>query len=291
MVDVACVLDVRAALGECPIWCAEEACVYWANIDGRAINRFDPASRTNRVYSLPGQVGSFALRAAGGLLVALRSGFHLYDPASGRLEAIVAPEPDKPMNRLNDGRCDPAGRFWAGTMRDPMDHSLREGALYRLGTGRRVTRMLDGIGTSNGMAFSPDGRTFYLADTNPNVQTIWAFNFDAETGAIANRRVFATTHDELGRPDGACCDEEGCYWSASVYGWCVLRYAPDGRVIQRIPVPVEKPSMVAFGGPDLDVLYITSIRVATTAPGQPQAGSLFACRPGARGFAEPRYGG
>lgn len=291
MIDVACVLDVRAPLGECPVWCAEESRLYWADIDGRAINRFDPATGANETFSLPSQVGSFALRAGGGLLVALRTGFHLFDPATAALELVVDPEPDKPLNRLNDGRCDPAGRFWAGTMRDPIDHDVREGSLYRLGTDRIATRLFGDVGIANGLAFSPDGRTMYFSDTNRNVRTIWAFDFDAATGSIANRRVFATTDGEPGRPDGACCDEEGCYWSASVYGWAVLRYAPDGRIIGRVPLPVEKPSMVAFGGPDLDVLYITSIRVATTAPGQPQAGSLFACRPGPRGIPEPRYRG
>ncbi len=291
MIDVACVLDARAELGECPVWCAGEGRLYWADLDGRTINRFDPATGRNEVFRIADQIGSFALRRAGGLVVALRSGFHLYDPATERLDPIADPESHKPLNRFNDGRCDPAGRFWAGTMRDPQDPALREGALYRLDVDRRVTRMIEGIGTSNGLAFSPDGRTMYFADTNPNVQTIWAFDFDVATGAIANRRVFATTRDLPGRPDGACVDEEGCYWSANVYGWQVVRYAPDGRVIQAIKVPVEKPSMVAFGGTNLDVLYITSIRVLTTAPGQPQAGSLFACQPGVRGLPEPYYAG
>lgn len=291
MVDVACVLDVRARLGECPIWCAEENRLYWADLNGRTINRFDPLTGTNEVTSVPAQVGSFALREKGGLVVALRSGFHLFDLATAMLEPIADPETHLPVNRFNDGRCDPAGRFWAGTMRDPQDPNLREGSLYRLGVDRSVSRMVDGIGTSNGLAFSPDRRTMYFADSSVQVQTIWAFDFDAATGTIANRRVFATTHDLPGRPDGACVDQEGCYWSANVYGWQVVRYAPDGRVIQTIPVPVEKPSMVAFGGPRLDVLYITSIRDTTTAGGQPQAGSLFACEPGARGLPEPRYQG
>lgn len=291
MIDVACVLDARAELGECPVWCAGEGRLYWADLDGRTINRFDPATGRNEAFRIADQIGSFALRRAGGLVVALRSGFHLYDPATERLDPIADPESHKPLNRFNDGRCDPAGRFWAGTMRDPQDPALREGALYRLDVDRRVTRMIEGIGTSNGLAFSPEGRTMYFADTNPNVQTIWAFDFDVATGAIANRRVFATTRDLPGRPDGACVDEEGCYWSANVYGWQVVRYAPDGRVIQAIKVPVEKPSMVAFGGTNLDVLYITSIRVLTTAPGQPQAGSLFACQPGVRGLPEPYYAG
>ncbi len=291
MVDVACVLDVRARLGECPIWCAEENRLYWADLDGRTINRFDPLTGTNEVTSVPAQIGSFALRVKGGLVVALRSGFHLFDLATASLEPIADPEAHLPINRFNDGRCDPAGRFWAGTMRDPQDPNLREGSLYRLGLDRSVSRMVEGIGTSNGLAFSPDGRTMYFADSSVQVQTIWAFDFDAATGAIANRRVFATTHDLAGRPDGACVDAEGCYWSANVYGWQVVRYAPDGRVIQTIPVPVEKPSMVAFGGPRLDVLYITSIGVATTAGGQPKAGSLFACEPGVRGLPEPRYQG
>ncbi len=291
MVDVACVLDIRAGLGECPVWCPEENRLYWADLNRWTINRFNPETGSNEVRTLPTQVGSFGLRAGGGMIVALRSGFHLFGFDDGRLEFVAHPEAHLPLNRLNDGRCDPAGRFWAGSMRDPQDPSGRTGTLYRLGPDRTCTAMVGGLGTSNGLAFSPDGRRMYHADSNLQVRTIWVHDFDVDDGTFADRRVFATTNDLPGRPDGACCDEEGCYWSANVYGWQVVRYAPDGRVIAKIPLPVEKPSMVAFGGPRLDVLYITSIRDAPTAGGQPQAGSLFACEPGVRGIAEPRFRG
>jgi len=291
MTDVACVLDIRALLGECPIWCAEEQRLYWADLDGRTINRFNPETGGNEVWSLPAQVGSFALREGGGMLVALRSGLHTGRFGEPDLKPVAHPEAHLPLNRYNDGRTDPAGRFWVGSMRDPQDHDQRTGSLYRLGTDGAMTRMVEGIGTSNGLAFSPDGRTMYFADSTPQVQTIWAFDYDAETGTPSNRRVFATTDGLPGRPDGACVDEEGCYWSANVYGWQVVRYAPDGQVVRTIPVPVEKPSMVCFGGPKLDVLYITSIRVPPIKPGQDRAGSLFACEPGVRGIPEPRYRG
>jgi sugar lactone lactonase YvrE len=291
MTDVACVLDVRARLGECPIWCAEEQRLYWADLNGRTINRFNPATGANEVMSLPAQVGSFALREKGGLLVALRSGLCFMEFGKDAVTPVAHPEADLPLNRYNDGRTDPAGRFWVGSMRDPQDPDQRTGSLYRLGTDRATTKVVEGIGTSNGLAFSPDGRRMYFADSNPHVQTIWAFDYDVATGAASNRRVFARTNDLPGRPDGACVDEEGCYWSANVYGWQIVCYAPDGRVVRTIPVPVEKPSMVCFGGPKLGVLYITSIRDAPIQPGQDRAGSLFACEPGVRGLPEPRYRG
>ena len=207
MTDVSCVLDVRAALGEGPTWNREERRLYWVNINGHTVNRYDPATGANEVCQLPEQVGSFVLREAGGLVVALRSGFHFLDFDTAALTPIADPEADKPDNRFNDGRCGPDGRFWAGTMRDPQDPAQRTGALYCLDTDLSWRTMVSDIGVSNGLAFSPDGGTMYHADTQQ--QTIWAFDFRAEDGTLSNRRVFATTHDLPGRPDGGCVDAEG----------------------------------------------------------------------------------
>jgi sugar lactone lactonase YvrE len=294
MENVTCVLDVHAKVGECPVWCPEEGKLYWVDIGRCTINRFDPATGHNEVCQLPEQIGSFALREQGGIVAALRSGFAFLDFATGHLTAICDPEADKPENRFNDGRCDRAGRFWAGTIRDPGDPTQRPGALYRLGTDLSCSQMVTGVGVSNGLAFSPDGKTMYFADTNRDVQTIWAFDFDLDEGAISNRRVFATTHALPGRPDGACVDADGFYWSANVDGWQLVRFAPDGRVDRTLELPVQKPSMCAFGGEHFAILYITTIGSAGSTPlepGQPQAGGLFACEPGVRGLPEPKFKG
>jgi len=297
MVDVECVLEMRGGggpAGECPVWSADEQRLYWIDIDGPSVNRFDPATGKNETCPLTEQIGSFALRERGGLLIATRSGFHFLDFDSGKREAVCDPEPHLPENRMNDGRCDPAGRFWCGSMRDPQDPKIVAASLYRLGADLACTKMLDGLITANGLAFSPDARTMYLSDSNVAVETIWAFDFDVERGTIRNRRVFATTHELPGRPDGGCCDEEGFYWSAIVDGGLIARFAPDGRVERTIRTPVRSPSMMAFGGEKLDVLFITSIRRGGAAkewPDQPLAGSLFACEPGVRGLREPRFRG
>lgn len=294
MDDVACVLDIRAKLGECPVWSREEGRLYWIDIAAQRLNRFDPTAGTNQVCRLPEQIGSFALREQGGMVVAMRSGFHFLDFDTGHLTAICDPEADKPENRFNDGRCGPDGCFWAGTMQDPADPARRNGSLYRLGTDLGCTRMVTDIGVSNGLAFSPDGKIMYFADTNRDVQTIWAFDFDADAGMIRNRRVFATTHELPGRPDGACVDAEGFYWSANVDGWQLVRFAPDGRLDRTLKLPVQKPSMCAFGGENLEILYITSIGMSSSTPlepGQPQAGSLFACDVGVSGLPEPKFRG
>ena len=279
MTDVSCVLDVRAALGEGPTWSREERRLYWVNINGHTVNRFDPATGANEVCQLPEQVGSFVLREAGGLVVALRSGFHFLDFDTAALTPIVDPEADKPDNRFNDGRCGPDGRFWAGTMRDPQDPTQRTGALYCLDTDLSWRTMVPDVGVSNGLAFSPDGGTMYYADTRQ--ETIWTFDFDAESGTLGNRRVFATTHDLPGRPDGGCVDAEGFYWSANVDGWQMVRFAPDGSVDRTIKLPVQKPTMPAFGGDNLEIMYVTSIG----------SGGIFACEPGVRGLPEPKFRG
>ena len=292
MTDVSCVLDVRAALGEGPTWSREERRLYWVNINGHTVNRFDPATGANEVCQLPEQVGSFVLREAGGLVVALRSGFHFLDFDAAALTPIADPEADKPDNRFNDGRCGPDGRFWAGTMRDPQDPTQRTGALYCLDTDLSWRTMVSDVGVSNGLAFSPDGGTMYHADTRQ--ETIWAFDFRAEDGTLSNRRVFATTHDLPGRPDGGCVDAEGFYWSANVDGWQMVRFAPDGSVDRTVKLPVQKPTMPAFGGDNLEIMYITSIGSGGSTPlepGQPQAGSIFACQPGVGGLPEPKFRG
>jgi len=289
--SVECVLDIKAKIGECPLWCPEENALYWVDIPSGRLYRFDPASGANREWSLSEPIGSFALWSDGQVLVALKSGLWRYDLATGKLTALARPEVHLPKNRLNDGRCDREGRFWVGSMEDPVDPRHASGALYRFDAKGRPARMVDGLYVANGLAFSPDGRTLYHSDSFAAVRTIWAWDLDPDDGVITNRRVFVDTHGMPGRPDGAAVDADGCYWTAANDGWEIVRFTPAGRIDRRIALPVAKPSMLAFGGSRLDVIYVTSIRPASDLGGQPLAGGLFAVAAGVTGLPEPRYAG
>ncbi|HSI42091.1 MAG TPA: SMP-30/gluconolactonase/LRE family protein [Xanthobacteraceae bacterium] len=288
--DVDCVLDIRAELGECPVWSVRDNALYWIDIYAGRLNRFDPSSGTNTVWTLPEPIGSFALCEDGAVLLALKSGLARYDLGSGALAPLASPEPDLPNNRLNDGRCDPQGRFWIGSMEDPVQPARAMGSLYRFGADHRCTRTVDGLFVSNGLAFSPGGRTLYHSDSYAAVRTIWAWDMDPADGVLSNRRVFVDTHGMPGRPDGGAVDADGCYWMAGNDGWEIVRFTPKGAVDRRIALPVAKPSMLAFGGPRFDTIYITSIRPASV-EGQPQAGSLFAVNAGVTGLMEPLFKG
>jgi sugar lactone lactonase YvrE len=289
---VDCVLDLRVELGECPVWCERSQSLYWIDIYAGDLHRFDPSSGQDRSWPMGEAIGSFALcESEGVILVALKSGIYRHELASGRRQLLASPERYLPHNRMNDGRCDPAGRFWVGTMRDPPHPAHKEGTLYRFAGEGRCTPMVGGIITCNGLAFSPDWRTLYHSDSDPSVRTVWSWDFDLAEGRIENRRVFIDTHGLPGRPDGGCCDADGCYWMTGNDGWELVRLTPAGRIDRRIALPIAKPSMVAFGGRALDTLYVTSIRPTGDLSKQPQAGSLFALRPGVTGIPEPLFKG
>jgi len=289
---VDCVLDLRVELGECPVWCERSQSLYWIDIYAGDLHRFDPSSGQDRSWPMGEAIGSFALcESEGVILAALKSGIYRHELASGRRQLLASPERYLPHNRMNDGRCDPAGRFWVGTMRDPPRPGHKDGTLYRLAGEGGCTPMVGGIFTCNGLAFSPDGRTLYHSDSHPLVRTVWAWDFDPAEGGIENRRVFIDTHGLPGRPDGGCCDADGCYWMTGNDGWELVRLTPAGRIDRRVALPIAKPSMVAFGGRALDTLYVTSIRPTGNLSKQPQAGSLFALRPGVTGIPEPLFKG
>ncbi|MFQ6018006.1 MAG: SMP-30/gluconolactonase/LRE family protein [Kiloniellaceae bacterium] len=290
MTELACILDAKAALGECPVWCGEEKVLYWVDISNRAIHRLDPATGENRTWTFPDVVGSFALRERGGLIVAIGAGLYSVDLETMAMETIAEAISDRAQTRLNDGKCDPAGRFWVGAM--DLQKSRRIAALYRVDRDRGHHKMVDNLIISNGLAWSPDGRIMYHSDSRQN--TIWAYDFDLASGEPGNRRVFARVDPKEGRPDGAAVDAEGFYWSAGVGGGRLTRYGPDGKVDRVIKLPVTFPSMCAFGGENLDVLYVTSIREMLTEAAlmeEPLAGGVFAIDPGVKGLPEPRYGG
>jgi len=289
MGEAVCVVDAQAVVGECPVWVPEENALYWVDIYKPALHRFDPASGATKSWPLPEPIGSFAMRKAGGIVAGLRSGFAFIDLDTGAIEIAASPEKDKPGNHLNDGRCDKRGRFWAGSA--ALDRS-RTAALYRFDPDRSCHFMVGDIAVSNGLAWSPDSKTMY--HTNSPQRVVWAWDFDLDMGAISNRRVFAEPAPGEGYPDGAAVDAEGCYWSARFDAWRIVRHAPDGREIQVVKLPVQNPTMCAFGGDKLDTLYVTSAtwRLSEEAlRQQPHAGGVFALDIGIRGLPEPRFSG
>ena len=284
-----CVADCKAVLGEGPVWVASEAALYWLDIKGRRIFRRDFEGGEVTSWETPFRIGSLAPRAGGGFVAGSDRGFAFVDPGAGRFEPFAQPEPDRATNRFNDGKLDRAGRFWAGTMDG--DEKEATGALYRLDASLEPARVDDGYRVTNGPAFSPDGRTMYHNDSAR--QLIYAFDLDAD-GQPSNRRVFAQFGDGDGYPDGMTVDAEGCLWVAFWDGWCVRRVSPDGEVLRRIEVPVQRPTSCAFGGPALDHLFITSAAIGLDENDravQPYAGGLFVVRPGVAGVAETLFAG
>jgi sugar lactone lactonase YvrE len=291
--DIQCVVRSADILGEVPLWCDRTARLWWVDVRRPALQWFDPRTGEHAAQRLPQdlQVGSIALREQGGFLLATNRGIFGFDPADGQAPRLLHdPEPDKPEHRLNDGKTDRRGRFWVGSMldlrRDP------EGTLYRFDPDRSCHAMLDGFVLPNSIAWSPDDRTMYFADTHN--QVIWSFDFDADDGAISNRRVFKDWTHQKGRPDGSAVDREGFLWNCMVATGQLVRLAPDGRVDRVIQLPVTNPTCPAFGGDDLGTLYITSHSQRFTPEqlaAEPLAGCVLALDPGVRGLPEPRFAG
>lgn len=289
----ACLLPAAAQLGECPIWNAADSRLYWVDIDGRAVHRFDPESGLDEQRAAPGRPAALALTpTTGRLLVAIEGRLAFLDWHAGEWHDWIDLEPEGTGNRLNDGRCDPAGRFWVGSMFAPASAGRSSGLLHRVGPDGVAVTVRSDIGVANGLAFAPDGRTMYFADTPREL--VWAYDYDVELGEARNERVFLDFTTLPGRPDGACVDEDGCYWIACVFGSMVLRVTPAGAIDRRISVPVAKPTMPAFGGPDRSTLFITTIGGGGSHeadPSQPDAGGLFAVETGYRGLPEPVFAG
>lgn len=285
-------LDVKTTLGEGPLWDAEQERLYFIDsFDGRVFRTTVDGGEI-RAWDVPGKIGSMALRKDGaGAIVSLQQGFHALDFKSGDCDLIHDPEPDRPANRINDGKVDRRGRFFAGSM-DTMEEGPF-GALYRLDPDFSVHTIDTDIICSNGPCFSPDDKTFYFADTWTG--EIWAYDYDIETGTATNRRTFARVDTSKGgAADGSTVDAEGCLWNALVYDGRLVRYTPDGAVDRIIDMPVKKVTSVMFGGPNLDILFVTSMAKPPLPrfPGDGvQRGSLFALHDlGVRGLPEPRFG-
>ena len=292
-VSVECVVASRSQLGEGAIWDEGDSRLWWVDIRAGLVHCYDPVSGINEGTTVGEQVGSIARRDAGGLVMATESGLYLFDPESGERQCLATPESHLEGNRFNDGTTDPRGRFWAGTMRDDGAPPERRGRFYRLDADHTLSQHLDPVHTTNGLAFSPDGRVMYFADTNRDVQTVWACDYDLDSGTPSVPRLFFHSGEIAGRPDGATVDVDGCYWFAGVGGWQVVRLTPQGSIDRIIEMPVEKPSKVMFGGAGLDTLYVTSIGGdGGDAARQPEAGSLFAITGlGTHGLPQARFAG
>jgi sugar lactone lactonase YvrE len=277
--DVELVVDARADTGEGPLWDAAAGVLWWLDVTGQKLHRYAPDDTTDGVVHLDRPVGALTLRASGGLVAAANNGFCELDPVSGALTLIAGVEGDDPSTRMNDGKCDSAGRFYAGTM--AVDAQRGAGSFYRLNQDSSVTRLFSGVTISNGLDWSPDGSTLYYIDTA--LGAVDAFDFDCESGDLANRRTLVRVDRELGLPDGMCVDSEGWLWIACWRGGAVRRIAPDGTHGAAIELPVSQVTSCAFGGADLGDLYITTGRRHLTPArlaAEAESGALFRCRPG-----------
>lgn len=283
-------LDVRAEVGEGPIWDDSSGTLLWLDIPAGYVHRFDPQTGLDETLHVGQPVSAVAVRRGGGLVLALRDGFGLLDPGSHEVRLAVAVELDRPGNRMNDGKCDAAGRFWAGTM--AFDSSPAAGTLYRLAPDLSVQPMLTELTISNGLGWSLDGRTLYFVDSAAN--GIDAYDFDVGDGTIRNCRRIVEIPTEEGLPDGITIDADGFLWVALWGGGEVRRYAPDGTLAAVVELPATQVTSCAFGGSELDELYVTTATAGLSEEdvrAQPQAGALFRIRPGVRGLPAMRFGG
>jgi sugar lactone lactonase YvrE len=278
----------REVLGEGPVWCEIEQALYWTDIRRKLIRRHSQANGETVTWELPEIVGSFALRRSGGLIVAMRSDIVLFDPSTGTMEKLAAPDAGKPNHRFNDGKCDPQGRFIVGSMddvtRDPT------GTVWSVSADGSCRALLPNCRIPNGLAWSPDGSRMYFADTGAG--TIKVYDYELATGLVGTEQLFARLCD--GAPDGATVDEQGYYWSAVYGGWRLERRAPDGRLDATVDVPVQNPTSCTFGGASLDQLYVTSASQRLSADqlaGQPLAGAVMVFDVGVRGLPSTRFYG
>jgi len=296
-----------ALVGESPVWRVAEQALYWVDIPAQKIVRLVVETGERSEWLLPEKVACIAFDRRGTVLAGCETALFAVtlsgSSTDATAQAVRASEPVEVTGRklaapvfpcgdmrFNDGRCDRQGRFWAGTMVQDMAAAKPAGALYRFDAqGVLSAPVVDGLITQNGLGWSPDGKTMYLSDSHPLRRQIWAFDYEVETGEPKNRRVFADLNHYVGRPDGAAVDADGCYWICANDAGALLRFTPQGKLDRQIAVPAIKPAMCAFGGRDLDTLFVTSIRPGAGA--SEHDGHLFAVRPGVSGLPEPEFAG
>jgi len=291
--DITCVVDARAELGEGTIWDPKAGVLWWIDIWSKLIHRYDPSTSKDDIWESPEFLGCIGLRERGGLVVTMVSGFYFFDPATGAFEAIVDPEAHLPLTRFNDGKPDRQGRFWSGSMFEAPGQPVQFiGSLYRMDTDLSVHRMIEGVGCCNGLAWSPDSKTMYFSDSHTTI--VRAYDFDAATGTIENLRTFVDLEGSGGIADGATVDADGCYWVTIPVTSKVNQYDPQGKLMRSIVLPTDLPTCCEFGGKDLDILYVTTAvlkRPAEHFKGQSNPGGLFAIDVGTRGLALPPFKG
>ena len=279
--------------GEGPLWSPAEKALYWVDIPGHAFYRLDSSSGQHQKFEMGFSIGAIGFAESGRLVMATKRGFALFDLTTQHLTWLGDPKGDKSYLRFNDGKVDRQGRFWAGTMfEEPSEDKTGAGCLYRLDPAGSIHLMEQGLFISNGIGWSPDNRTMYLTASTP--QVLYAYDFDPVTGNISRRRPFVQYPATEGAavPDGLTVDSEGYIWSASWGGWKVMRYDPQGHKVAEIKLPTQCPSSCAFGGADLNELYITSATSGLNTSeqaAQPFAGELFRVKVAAKGLLEPKF--
>jgi sugar lactone lactonase YvrE len=278
MIRTECVVDSASLLGEATYWDAQAQVLWWIDIWGPLIHCFDPATGEDRTWVAPEYLGTLSVRANGGLVVSMVSGFYFFDPGTGIFTSICAPEADLEDTRFNDGKTDRQGRFWSGSMFEaPGKSPVKVGSLWRLDSDLTAHKVVHGIGCSNGLAWSPDSRTMYFTDSHTNI--VWAYEFDSTTGDARNRRVFIDLTQQGYIVDGSTVDAAGNYWLTVPFKGKVLAYSAAGKLLRTIELPFDVPTCCEFGGEKLDVLYVTSAtlrRDSAALAGQSKPGGLFA---------------
>jgi L-arabinonolactonase len=280
-------LDCRNELGESVLWDSDSGSLWWVNIHQREI--WQLRDKIPKIYRLPSRVGAIALRVKGGLVVGAEKEFAFFDPVSNAYNSIAGVEPDLPMTRLNDGRCDRNGRFLCGGMSENPDAPACSN-VYSLDPAGKVRTLISNVTCSNSICFSPSGSTMYFSDM-PTGEIV-AYDYDQDTGEISHRRMVCEASSASGLPDGSVVDADGCIWNARWGAGKVIRYTPTGKVDLTFEFPVTNVSCVGFGGPDFKTLFVTTAQFGLTADqlkAEPHAGSLFVIEPGVQGLPEPRY--
>lgn len=288
--------DEPMKTGECPVWHAVESALYWVDIPGFMVHRLHPASGKYSSWKMPTEPSAIAVDVDNNLVVATRAGFVYLNTSSGEMEDIAPAPYDTKVMRFNDGRVDPAGRFWVGTLYEPRDQAKAEMHVLEAGKLREAWR--GGMTNSNGLAWTPDGKTMFHADTTTH--RVDVYDYDVASGTAANRRnlvtfeINKTSGTYGGRPDGAAMDSEGNYWVAMYEGGRILKLSPTGELLQQIELPLRCPTAVAFGGPDLRTLYVTSAsegRSKEELAQYPHSGKVLAFPVDVAGLEQPEYRG
>ena len=293
-VAIECVLAAGARVGEAPFWSAHDRMLWWVDIVPGSLHRFDPATGRDESWPMPSRIGFACPRRNGGVIVGLEEGLAFFDPETATLEPFSEVNPSRDGLRFNDATVSPEGRLVATTMQTMPPGGQPNGAVLVIDPDGTARTVFEGLWVGNGLAFSPDGRTLYVADTHEEANRVWACDWDGDEGVVTGRRPFFDGETIAGRPDGAAVDSEGGYWVACPYGWQVIRIDTAGRIDRQIAMPIEKPTKPCFGGSDQRTLFVTSIG-GTPSPGtehlQPLAGGLFTVDVGATGRPVPLFEG